>query len=1157
MTDKRYRDGWKRIRLLLCTLLLGVSRLVLASIEDSSMRISSSIEPFPTNEPEVFAATTREGNELAGQQHASVDSRVGESSPSSPSDPVAVAAFAKPPISRVWAPIPPHVAEDTLPPLFHFDGTHIHSVSSDESSPSSSSLSLPPRTGSVTSFTTLVLRLNHRVTSVGMWRPEFEFNTVGPSRSTQAARRRESEARQDQGEAIKPPLIGPTAVTSTFNLAVTTVYRERAGIDVYRGLHLHVLPGPSFQRGSMSAISTAFGSDAIGFEQSFHSAHDHRIIDDTNDLAKGEKLSFKPDSSPELSATHLPGYGPMLQLRTMSGQHNENWIMYVTGHYNETLGKIEPRTAIHMLQSHVWYDSTLVKEHMSGYESYAADPTLYPPPDTTPSMNALGCRIRLSSDFTIRPAEFGKSLMSPLDQGNSKQSSTTLDDDADFNKLISPPSADENDSTPTYARIVDFRAYQQRKFLFIGVAYDDGFIRIYARNGTLRNEIHTRNSTILLIAMSNWGTSIATPANGGGARESNHGLNGAQNGNQLLAYTTPEGIGLIKMARIHSEIDQFCKWTGGESRITNGHQISALSFDSASQSVLYIASVDSSAIYVLHTRLTWGGSIEYGEGGHRIIREGGNPCQFAAEIMVRLDPVPPSTRRTFELLSLRGVLFLSTQANSGGESTLIAYNTSTINNIPKSAGVEFMFERRLKGHDGASDRLESIHIEQIVADRIQMLLVGGITDCRDGCFYSSPMSTPIHVFQLFLPTPESTSISSWLNFSRTPFLMIGLIFVLGYQMYQKRKRSHSQSRFEEFDENELRRLAQGGSMSNELSGKGRQGLTPDELAMVRRMGIGVGSSQADRFAASNNDPFDNDAFMADFQRWQQSRSSGANSGGDRYLDLLSHERQRFHSGASAKGRSSSHRQSRINPTRSAQRAQQRNELKQMIENLDSLKHSQSSSADAGALSNPRTYLTDDYYVESTDQYNGESYDSEDQAEHNFENDDHDAAYDDYQCDPSQYDQSDQLHNTHYPSLSTYPIDSFIDEGDETGDTNAEYSDYDAEDEGFVEEQAGNEELSYHPALEHYYPLLEPTFDEDGNHADSDSANESVDEELDTSAPLSHLHPHPSKKYDDLVNDEADAVSGEGWIHEEEVEHQACQQSTATRRPQHNQQKPSI
>jgi hypothetical protein len=758
--------------------------------------------------------------------------------------------------SRVYVPVAAHLEDDPLQPLFSFDATR------NEADGAAGDAAAGTESASVSSFATMVLRLQRRVTSVGFWQPGDKTN---------GRHRMHSMMQHRSGGASNTPPLEPAMVsTNTLNLLVAAFY-ARTESTVQRGLHLSVLPGPSFTRGSMAAHAEHFGAAATGFESALFSLTDHRRIlrsaPASDDASVGEALppfdevlTFEPDAvavpDAEVPAAdnddeddsarvpapttpaRLPGYGPIPVVRTVSGQAGENRVLYVSGVYDNRSRRVHAAVSLYSLLVNAWTDSSLARvqanAHAATTESALAA-GLPPPPPL--SLNALGLRVRISAEFAVRPFEFGVAVLSgtafpgagprapklaapkePADplfgagaymsaDGTHRYSSATTSDDTDA------ANTDSQQLPKRYARIVDAHMMQKARLLLIGVAYDDGFIRILSRNASVRAEIHTRNQTVLRMAMSNLGTSTHTgPSMSGGAREQSGALNGQNNGNQLLAYVTPEGLGTLGMVRISSQVEQFCAWAGGDggvdyssagamdddgaeevgsslAPIRSGHEVSALAFDVATPTVLYLALHSRRSIVLLHTRLGWNARDQSANfipetGLRRPCPPDGKGCSCHQLVEVGLSFAPASASRThasvkaasaaffrpqFTLLPLRGHLVVGYNSNGIGGGALALFNATGVKDLltqrwryriarvsptasslqqPRSdyddeddegddlslEGLEFLFERPLRSATKLQQRLAgstptSIHMDRLVGDRIELLVAGAVSFC--------------------------------------------------------------------------------------------------------------------------------------------------------------------------------------------------------------------------------------------------------------------------------------------------------------------------------------------------------------------------------------------------------------------------------------------
>ena len=815
----------------------------------------------------------------------------------------------------------------------------------------------------VTAFAPLVVRVPRRVASVGQWSPPKYASSVA---------------------SATPPATAPFVTTHTLNLVVRASYLRSTQV-MQRSLQMSVLPGPSFTRGSMAATADAFGAEAIGFEADLFSMVDRRLlgapagagadasatttgdagasaatanahaVTATATTAEEEPASFLPDSSDpsailaaQLGAARLPGWGPVSSLRTMSGQHNENWILYSSG---VRVGapaaaggrKIKRNVAIYTLLVHAYNDPQLAKAQMESHALLEADSSV--PGSSTPrpaplSMNALGVRLRLQPDFAIKPFPRNRAAMGPssyapgqmpmymnpydveLLYGSDSSSSSggandaksaasqvsAEDDDAEDEDALLPRSPPAAPPSTDFATIVDFVCYQQKRFLFLGVAYSDGFLRIFSRNGTLRNEIHTRNETILAITMSNWGN-MPQARGGGGGDSSNAGLNGANNGNQMLLYSTPVGLGLLKMSRIHQHVEQYCAFDPSMGvSVGGGRDISALAFDAQAHSIIYLSNHATRSLIVMSVRLGWNHldrAANFDEFGlKRECPPTGCECHALASsfIPLRILPAAASTRSgargfhpLYSMVSLRGFLVVASADsvavfNSTQVGLLTTMTSAGREEEEVEIGVEFMFERSVsvaavKGSKGVGSKSSApLQLSFLQADRIDLLLAGALTNCLSSPCSSSAASNSIPssvfaVFQSFLPKLDTSTaayawgLGHWLTSSRTPIFLLGLVVVLGWQWMQRR----AQRKKDELQAMEAALGKTGFRRRNKTGTKGARGDADaysdpdgedeDELG-ARFHGLDERALRSLVAKQGGADP-DTAQFMKDFLEWQQ------------------------------------------------------------------------------------------------------------------------------------------------------------------------------------------------------------------------------------------------------------------------------------------------
>jgi len=785
--------------------------------------------------------------------------------------------------SMVFTPIPDSIADDDLPLVLNFDGgltrqpvphpTQQQS-GSDSAKPigmahasASASNSLPVRSH-VTSFTTMVLRLSRRVSSVGMWQPTSQTNTRTRKRYRQYGYEEEDviENENELDESpVTPPTTPPTVFTSTLNLLLTAGY-VRTGCNVpehdkqpipstpststvdteaeaetatetvtvsgssratscaasasYRSIDFHVLPGPSFQRGSLSALSERFGPEATGFEPRWYGLRDFRHINsaererDTSDDGSvggnghGHGHGHGANTGSRIHTHRLPGDGPIHHLRTVTGQQNENWIFFLSGHSStkpdmkdgDSDADAFQQVSLYGLQVQTWTDPQLAKQQSLAFEAAtkrAEEHDSSAPRARKPvaSYNAMGVRIRVTNDLEIGPVLRGQAIKRPTpkeehDDAEDAEAEDEEEHGLDDSTRGSKRSAEtaQTEHTPSYARIVDFAAYQQKHHLFLTLAYDDGWVRTYGRGGVLRNEIHTRNETVLQVANSHWGSASTSTISVGGVGARGRGsmsaaapdmpLNGqASGGNQALAYVTPSGIGLVRVTRIYPEIDQYCRWEGSlvidggdggggyaSSGVRSGHDISAVAFDGAAQNIMYVlAHHPSPTLFVLNTNLVGGyhspGSRVSGRGMPsvgRYIHPLGNPCRFTMSLPLRFGvdglssastsssspasfrsphPLPPFVMSS----AWRGLLIVA----SAESKSMQVFNTSSMSKLSGSGThartIMFLMERQIgsimgEQHGPASNQHHhrpplQLSLDRLVADRIDMLFAGGIARC--------------------------------------------------------------------------------------------------------------------------------------------------------------------------------------------------------------------------------------------------------------------------------------------------------------------------------------------------------------------------------------------------------------------------------------------
>ena len=96
-------------------------------------------------------------------------------------------------------------------------------------------------------------------------------------------------------------------------------------------------------------------------------------------------------------------------------------------------------------------------------------------------------------------------------------------------------------ATPIWARtpgavrpVTAVQIYQRQKYVLFNAAYSDGTIRTFLKNGTLRSDFYTGNSTIVDLKVS---------------------------AHQQMMYVTDSGLGVFRMSRIKSPIDHYCDFS--------------------------------------------------------------------------------------------------------------------------------------------------------------------------------------------------------------------------------------------------------------------------------------------------------------------------------------------------------------------------------------------------------------------------------------------------------------------------------------------------------------------------------------------------------------------------------------------------------------------
>jgi hypothetical protein len=369
--------------------------------------------------------------------------------------------------------VPSQLQEDPLSPLFSFDaGSDTSAATSSHSSASTHAY--------VTAFASFVMRVPRRVTSVGMWQPgpDMPSGTIEHSDEAQAA----------AALAHPPPDVAPVVSTSTLNLLVTTTFLRRSD-SIERALHFSLLPGPSFAPGSMAAHSEKFGAAATGFEPALFSMIDRREVvvgytgTDAIPQQGEENLLFTPESFAVTDEPRLPGYGSIQTLRSMAGQNSESWLIYSSGVYIG--GRVRSNVALYSLLVTGWYDVALARAQRQAFDQATAAARLsHSPPPPPMSLNGIGLRLRIHTDFAIQPFERGVALLGsrvsaashPMHM-NQREAELVYGAGVSMSAEGMVETDDSDMELVPYAQIVDFYMYQQKRLIFIGVAYDDGFIR--------------------------------------------------------------------------------------------------------------------------------------------------------------------------------------------------------------------------------------------------------------------------------------------------------------------------------------------------------------------------------------------------------------------------------------------------------------------------------------------------------------------------------------------------------------------------------------------------------------------------------------------------------------------------------------------------------
>jgi hypothetical protein len=380
---------------------------------------------------------------------------------------------------------------------------------------------------------------------------------------------------------------------------------------------------------------------------------------------------------------------------------------------------------------------------------------------------------------------------------------------------------------------------------------------ILSRNGTLRNELHVGNSSLLLLTMSNHGSSIhLSPSHGGGAKDSNGALNGMNNGGQTLAYVTDSGIGLVKMNRIHSSVDQYCAWDESDSMgIRSGHDVSAIAFDGVRANIL-----DATG---LRQPCPPTGCHCHAMSSSRL--------HFAQSIPAATGAVTASKgsiHPQYSLLPMRG--FLAVSNNAVG--ALAIYNTSGIAELSAAhthedeSGLEFMLERQIPVTSGSGKRVQ---LERLVGDRIELLFAGEVSDCvHFGCHDSDISPILLQVFESFLPHPQHaggpfTWSWSFLTQSRLPLFGAAVVSIFAWKWWNKRKADRDRAGLVEVEDED-------GMAEFEQKGRnGRRGQGYADAALQRALGPRASA------ALEADGAFDSESFMSDFLSWQKEQKSPA------------------------------------------------------------------------------------------------------------------------------------------------------------------------------------------------------------------------------------------------------------------------------------------
>jgi hypothetical protein len=191
--------------------------------------------------------------------------------------------------------------------------------------------------------------------------------------------------------------------------------------------------------------------------------------------------------------------------------------------------------------------------------------------------------------------------------------------------------------------VTGLQLYQRRKFVSLFASYEDGCVRLFTANGTLRSVLHRAEvadfSSVVDMALT------------------------VEERNQRMAFVSEEGLSTMRVSQAHYKVDTYCSYLN----MTQGAKASSVAFHPTRSHLVYVGTEDGWLVQTLQVK------------GTRVKPH----CVSDVRQKVADEPL--------QLVSARGYLYVSTSTK------LMVYNVS---GAGRHMQPEFVLERSFEGAGG-------------------------------------------------------------------------------------------------------------------------------------------------------------------------------------------------------------------------------------------------------------------------------------------------------------------------------------------------------------------------------------------------------------------------------------------------------------------------